>query len=101
MCASQSRFDDRVALRVERDRRNRCPVARLARPARRVLLPGLLVQRMACTENGVVFTVVALGRADVLDAAVAVIVVVPMHACSPASGKSPASRWRGPVAGFL
>jgi len=33
---------------------------------------------MARIENGVVFTVVALGRADVLDA-VAVIVVVPMH----------------------
>ena len=79
MCVGHSRPDDRVTLGVERHRCNWRPVARLARPARRVLLPGLLVQRMARIENGVIFTAVALGRADVLDAAVAVIVVVPMH----------------------
>lgn len=79
MCASQSGFDDRVTFRVERHRIDRRPVARLARPARRVLLSGLLVERMARIENGVILASVALGRADVLDAAVAVIVVVPMH----------------------
>jgi len=61
MCASHSRPDDRVTFRVERHRIDRCPVARLARPARRVLLPGLLVQRMARIENGVILATVALG----------------------------------------
>ena len=53
-------LDDAVALGVERDRADRRPVARGARPARRVALAGLEVQRVARSQDGLILAAVAL-----------------------------------------
>jgi hypothetical protein len=50
--------------------------------ARRVALSGLEVQRVASRQDGPVVAAMALRWADVADAAVAVLDVVPMHELS-------------------
>ena len=50
-----------------------------ARPARWVALLGLKVQRVPCRQDGLILAGVTLLRADVADAAVTVINVVPAH----------------------
>lgn len=74
--------DEGVALRVERHGADGRPVSGIARPARRVALACAKVQLMAGGQNRQVFAGVPLGRADVTDAAVAMIEVVPMHEAS-------------------
>src|SRR4051812_23442621 len=71
--------DDAVALGVESDGANRGPVAGRPAPAARIGLACLLVQRVARGQDGPVSAGMALGRGDVADAAVPVLVVVPAH----------------------
>lgn len=80
------------------------PVARVARPARRIALPGLGVQRMSSGQDGVIVTGVALLRAHVADGAMAMLHVVPTHELGrPGSGLVQAGealgRELGPVLG--
>src|SRR3712207_7932894 len=70
---------DLVALGVEGDGADRGPVAGRPAPAARIGFAGLLVQRMAGGEDGTVPAGMALRRGDVADAAVPVLVVVPVH----------------------
>jgi hypothetical protein len=71
--------DDAFASRIERHRSKRRPVASAAGPARWIALLGLEVQGVPCGQDGLVLAGVALRRADVPDAAVTMIVVVPTH----------------------
>lgn len=72
-------LDHLVAFGVEGDRVNARPVSGGARPTRRVAFPGLEVQRVARRRDGLILSGVALLRADVADATVTVINVVPTH----------------------
>ena len=71
-------LDDAVALGVEGDGADGCPVTGVAGPARGVLLTGLEVGLMACLQNGDIFPGVALGGRDIAEAAVAMFKVVPL-----------------------
>ena len=73
-----SHGDNLVEIGIEGDRADLRPVARVARPACRAALPGLGVEVAASRQDGLVFAFMALLRADVADAAVAVIEVVPV-----------------------
>src|SRR5215216_2675330 len=75
-----------VALGVEGDGADRGPVAGRPAPAARMALAHLLVQGMAGGEDGAVLAGMALRRGDIADAAVPVLVVVPVHegGCPPA-----------------
>lgn len=78
---------DSVALRIERDRTDRRPVACLTGPARGMALAGLEIRLMACRQNRPVLQCVSLRRRDIADAAVAVLEVVPAHeVASPEAG---------------
>ena len=79
MLSGDGDVDHRVALWIEGHDVDVRPVACVARPTRRVALLGLEVQRVACRQDGLVLPVMALRRADVADAAVAMIDVVPTH----------------------
>src|SRR5215207_10341204 len=68
-----------VALGVEGDGADRGPVAGRPAPAARMALARLLVQGMAGGEGGAVLAGMALRRGDIADAAVPVLVVVPVH----------------------
>ncbi len=82
MLSLRGHVDHRVALWIEGDHADMRPVARLTRPARRVALLGLDVQRMPSRQDGLVTAGVALLRADVADATVAMIDVVPSRPCN-------------------
>src|SRR5512140_542314 len=102
MLSAGGHADRLVALGIEGDHADVRPVARVARPARRVALPGLAVERMPSRQDGLVIAGVTLLRADVADAAVAVIDVVPADKFSrPGSGLGQAGealgRELGPV----
>jgi hypothetical protein len=71
--------NDGVALRVERNCGNRVPIARVARPACRTAFPRRGVQRMTRGQNRVIATGMALRGADVANATVAMVEVVPPH----------------------
>src|SRR5689334_12137338 len=71
--------DDAVALGIEGDSTDWGPVAGRPAPAARIGLPRLLIQGVAGGQDGPVPAGMALGRADVADAAVPVLVVVPAH----------------------
>ena len=73
------RLDDRIAFRVERDGADRRPIASSAGPACRIELAGLGVQRMPRRQNRVIFPGMPLRRADVANAAVPMLEVVPTH----------------------
>jgi hypothetical protein len=79
MLSAGSHVDDRVALGIEGDHTDVRPVACVAGPACRVALLGFGVERVASRQDGLVITDVSLLRADVADATVAVINVVPTH----------------------
>ena len=68
-----------LLLRVQRDDLYTRPVASLFRPAPWVLGPGLLVNRMTAIENIPIMSVVAICGADVPNAAVQMLMVVPVH----------------------
>src|SRR4051812_15993510 len=81
------RLDDAVALWIEGDGADRCPVAGRPTPALRVALPCLLVDRVAGGEHGAILPGMTLRRSDVADGAVAVLVIVPVReAHRPLSG---------------
>ena len=71
------RPDHCVALGIEGDDGDRIPVSGGPRPAARGPCPRMLVERMASLQDGVILTAMSLCRADVADATVAVLVVVP------------------------
>ncbi len=82
------RLDDAVAFGVESHGADGRPVASLAGPARWVSFTGLGVQRMSGGQNRVIVACVSLGRADVANAAVAMLEVVPTHkAGRPGTGR--------------
>jgi hypothetical protein len=68
--------DDSIALRIEGDDANRCPVAGRPTPALRVALPGVLVDRVAGGEHRTILPGMTLCRGDIADAAMAVFMVV-------------------------
>jgi hypothetical protein len=74
--ALRMRLDDGVAFGVERHGADGRPVARGAGPARRVAFTGLGVQCVTRGQDCVVFAGVALRRADVANAAMAMVDVV-------------------------
>src|SRR6476620_6865758 len=62
------------------DDANRFPVAGRPTPALRVALPCVLIDRVAGGEHGAILPAMTLRRGNVADAAVAVPVIVPLHA---------------------
>src|SRR3990167_4221132 len=72
-------LDDGVAFGVEGHGADGRPVARGARPTSGVERASARVQRMPRSQDRLIFTVMALSRADVADAAVTMVVVVPTH----------------------
>ena len=70
MLSTSGHLDHRITLRVEGDRVDVRPVPRVARPARRVRVTGLHVQRVPGRQDGLIVARMALLRADVADAAV-------------------------------
>lgn len=71
-------FDHRIALRVERDSNDWLSVARMPPPARRVSLTGAFVDLVSCRQDHAVMSFVLCGRAHIADAAVQVLMVVPV-----------------------
>src|SRR3954468_5290107 len=71
--------DHGVALWIEGDGVDRRPVSGFARPAGRVALASLAVQGMASLEDRPISSCMALVGADVANAAVLVVKVVPTH----------------------
>src|SRR5574340_1510663 len=76
------RLYDGVTFGVERHGADGRPVARVAGPARRGKFARLDVQGMSCSQNCEIVPCVALSRADVTNAAVTVIEVVPVGEAS-------------------
>src|SRR3954447_25395619 len=91
------RPDDAVALWIEGDDADRCPVAGRPTPALRIAFPRGLVNRVAGTQNIAVLADMALRRGDIADAAVAVLVVVPVYETPPHCRA--ASRSANPLSG--
>lgn len=77
MKALGRRPDHGVALGIEGDDGDRTPVSGVPRPAARGSCPRMLIEGMASLQDGVVLAGMSLCRADVADATVPVIVVVP------------------------
>src|SRR5436309_3057003 len=73
------RLDDGIAFGVQGHCTDRSPVARGARPALRIACTSLEIYLVAGGEDRGVFTRMTLCGADVADAAVPVIMVIPMH----------------------
>ena len=71
-------MDDIIALRIERDRRDRRPVAGLAAPASWVELACPLVKFVPAGQQTAIPAGMALGWRHVSDTAVPMCVVVPM-----------------------
>ena len=84
------RLDHCVALGIERDDGDRIPVSGVPRPAPRAFCPCALVEHIASLQDDPVLSGMSLRRADVADATVPVIVVVPLH-----EGARPCSRLFG------
>lgn len=78
----RGQLDHGIAFRVEGHGFNQGPVSGRARPARRMACPGLGVHLVASGRDGLILAAVALLGADVSNAAVAVIDVVPIHKLS-------------------
>ena len=72
-------LDHCVAFGIERDDGDRIPVSGVPRPAPRVFRPCLLVERMASPQDVPVLSGMSLGRTDVADGTVAMVMVVPLH----------------------
>ena len=85
--AGRSRPDDVIALRIERDGRDRRPIACPAAPPPRIGPAGLLVEVVSGGEQGPILSDMALRRGHISDAAVAVFVVVLLVAGRRQSGR--------------
>ena len=70
MLVAGSHLDNLVAFGIDGDRVDGRSVSGGARPARRVALLGLAIQRMPCFQDALVLSGVTLLRADVAGAAV-------------------------------
>ena len=68
-----------VALRIERDDTDRRPVASIPTPASRITLPRSLIDHVAGFEQTAILAGMTLCRGDIADAAVPVLMVVPLH----------------------
>jgi len=79
MTARQMRLYNGVAFWIERNGTDGQPVSSIPGPARRVEFASRAIQGVSGSQNGVILSGVALGGADVTDAAVAMIEVVPTH----------------------
>ena len=90
MVTRQMGLDDGVAFGVKGNSADRRPVTRVTRPARRVALAGALVDLMPGSQDRVIAAFMARGRADVTDAAVQMLMVVPMHERAGYSGSNDA-----------
>lgn len=73
------RFNDAVALGIQCYRADRRPVPCGARPAPRISFAGLEIYLVTGGKDRCIFTRMTLRGTDVADAAVPVIMVVPMH----------------------
>jgi len=73
------RLNVSVALRIERDDTDRRPVTRGPTPASRVAFPRTLIDRVAGFEQTAIPSGMTLCRGNIADAAVSVLVVVPLH----------------------
>src|ERR1700712_5876960 len=71
-------MDEDVALGIERHGPDGRPIAGLPAPAPWIALPGCLVERVALSERGPILPGMALRGGDVADAAVSVLMIVPM-----------------------
>lgn len=99
MVVSRTRVDDAVAFGDERDGTDGRPVSGVAGPARRIEFAGLDAQRMSGRQNRVILACMALRRAEVTNAAVTMIKVVPRHeAGGPGAGLLKAGK---PLGGTL
>src|SRR3954463_6477058 len=79
LALDQGGLDHGVPLRVECHGRDRRPVPGLTAPASRIALASVLIKRMAASKQRPVLSGMALCRRNVADAAVMVLVVVPVH----------------------
>jgi hypothetical protein len=68
------RPDDSVALRIEGDDANRCPVSGLPAPTPWVAVPRILIDRVAGAEHGAILPGMTLRRGDVPDEGIASVV---------------------------
>ena len=73
------RLNVSVALRIERDNAGRRPVTRGPTPASRVAFPRTLIDRVAGFEQMAIPAGMTLCRGNIADAAVPVLMVVPLH----------------------
>ena len=77
---------DGVTFGIERHGADGRPVSSVAGPARRVAFASLEIQGVSCSENREIVACVSLSRADVTNAAVTMIDVVPVdEACRPSA----------------
>src|ERR1700733_4344378 len=74
-----SRLDQCITLGIEGDGGDRCPVAGLPAPPSWVVFPRSLIDRMPRLEQRAILPSMALCRGNIADAAVAVLMVVPLH----------------------
>ena len=104
MALEQSGLDHGIPLWVERHGCHRRPVPGLTAPASRIALARLLIESVAASEQRAILPGMSLSWRDVLNAAVMVLVVVPVH-----EGRGPLpsgieisetlGRERGPILG--
>ena len=92
-------LDDAVAFGVERHGADVRPVARVARPSRRVECASLEVQRVTGHQDGAIVAGMSLRRADVADAAVSMIDVGCTNARSRRPMRAPRPGQRSPRPG--
>ena len=81
------RLYDGVTFGIERDGADGSPVSRVSGPARRVAFASLEVQGVSRSQNREIVTGVALSWADIANAAVTMIEVVPMDEASRPSAR--------------
>src|SRR3954471_9453098 len=79
LALEQGGLDHGIPLRVECHGCDRRPVPGLTAPASRIAFASLLIECMAVTKQCAIQTCMALSGRDVADAAVMVLVVVPVH----------------------
>ena len=75
----QGGLDHGIPLRVECHGCDGRPVPGLTTPASRIAFASFLVERVTASKQRLVLTCMTLCRRDVADAAVVVLVVVPVH----------------------
>ena len=99
MALDQGGLDHGIPLWVECHGCDRCPVAGLTAPASRIARASFLIERVTASKQRAILPGMSFSRRDVADAAVMVLVVVPVHeAGGPLPGGieiSEALGWKG------